>query len=113
MSDDKVGAVLVVGGGISGMQSSLDLADSGFKVYLIEKQGRLGGQLNNLTRVYPANLSAFELARTMVEKIKASRVEVMPSTEINSITGFLWVWERTVLNRPNPSVSRVTTMIHR
>ena len=36
MSDDKVGAVLVIGGGIAGMQSSLDLADSGFKVYLLE-----------------------------------------------------------------------------
>ena len=34
---DLVGAVLVVGGGISGMQTSLDLAESGFKVYLVEK----------------------------------------------------------------------------
>jgi heterodisulfide reductase subunit A len=82
-------SALVVGGGVAGLTAALQLEAQGLKVYLIEKQGRLGGQLNNLTRVYPANLSAFELARTMVEKIKASRVEVMPSTEINSITGFL------------------------
>ena len=82
-------SALVVGGGVAGLTAALQLEAQGFKVYLIEKQGRLGGQLNNLTRVYPANLSAFELARTMVEKIKASRVEVMPSTEINSISGYL------------------------
>jgi heterodisulfide reductase subunit A len=82
-------SVLVIGGGVAGMRAALDLEAQGFKVYLIEKEGRLGGLLNNLTRVYPANLSAVELARTMVEKIKASRVEVMASTEINSITGFV------------------------
>ncbi|MCP4631798.1 MAG: CoB--CoM heterodisulfide reductase iron-sulfur subunit A family protein, partial [candidate division Zixibacteria bacterium] len=82
-------SVLVVGGGVAGMRSALDLEVQGFTVYLIEKEGRLGGMLNNLTRVYPANLSAFELARTMVEKIMASRVEVMSSTEIQSVTGYI------------------------
>ena len=61
----------------------------GMKVYLIEREGRLGGMLNGLTRIYPANLSAFELSRAMAEKIKASRVEVLVSTEIRSITGFV------------------------
>ena len=82
-------SVLVIGGGVAGMRAAIDLEAQGFKVYLIEKEGRLGGLLNNLTRVYPANLSAVELARTMVEKIKASRVEAMASTEVNSITGFV------------------------
>jgi len=82
-------SVLVIGGGVAGMYAALELEAQGMKVYLIEKEGRLGGMLNNLTRVYPANLSAFELARTMVEKIKASRVEAMASTEVNSITGFV------------------------
>ncbi len=82
-------SVLVVGGGIAGMRSALDLEAQGFKVFLVEKAGRLGGRLNNLTRVYPANLSAFELSRVMVEKLNSSRVEVLASTEINSITGFV------------------------
>ncbi len=82
-------SVLVIGGGVAGMRAAIDLEAQGFKVYLIEKEGRLGGLLNNLTRIYPANLSAVELARTMVEKIKASRVEAMASTEVNSITGFV------------------------
>jgi len=82
-------SVLVIGGGIAGMRAALDLESQGFKVFLVEKEGRLGGRLNNLTRVYPANLSAVELARVMVEKLNSSRVEVMASTEINSITGFI------------------------
>ncbi len=82
-------SVLVIGGGVAGMRAALDLEAQGFKVYLIEKDGRLGGLLNNLTRVYPADLQAVELARTMVEKIRGSRVEVMASTEINSILGFV------------------------
>jgi heterodisulfide reductase subunit A len=82
-------SVLVIGGGVAGMSAALNLEAQGIKTYLIERQGRLGGTLNNLTRVYPANLSAFELSRTMVEMIKGSRVEAMASTEINSITGFV------------------------
>jgi heterodisulfide reductase subunit A len=82
-------SVLVIGGGVAGMRAALDLEAQGFKVYLIEKEGRLGGILNNLTRVYPANLSALELARTMVQRINGSRVEAMASTEIKSINGFI------------------------
>ena len=82
-------SALIIGGGVAGMCAALELEAQGVKVYLIEKQGRLGGRLNNLTRVYPANLSAFELARAIVEKIKSSRVEVIASTEINAITGYV------------------------
>jgi heterodisulfide reductase subunit A len=82
-------SALIIGGGVAGMAAALELDAQGLKVYLIEKEGRLGGRLNNLTRVYPANLSAFELARVMVEKVKASRVEAMAGTEVNSIAGFV------------------------
>ncbi len=82
-------SVLVIGGGVAGMCAALELEAQGLKVYLVEKEGRLGGRLSKLTRVYPANLSAFELGRTLVEKIKASRVEALASTEIKSITGFV------------------------
>jgi heterodisulfide reductase subunit A len=82
-------SALVVGGGVAGMCAALNLEKQGLKVYLIEKERRFGGMLNDLTRVYPANLSAFELARAMVEKITESRIEAMASTEILSITGFV------------------------
>jgi heterodisulfide reductase subunit A len=82
-------SVLVIGGGVAGMCAALELEAQGLKVYLIEKEGRLGGILNDLTRVYPANLSAFELSRALMEKVEASRIEATASTEINSISGFV------------------------
>jgi len=47
--------VMVVGGGISGIQASLDLADAGFKVYLVEKNAAIGGKMAQLDKTYPTN----------------------------------------------------------
>lgn len=49
------GDVLVVGGGISGLQASLDLANAGFKVYLIEKEPSIGGHMAQLDKTFPTN----------------------------------------------------------
>jgi heterodisulfide reductase subunit A len=48
-----VGAVLVVGGGIAGMQAALDLADSGYYVYLVEKGPSIGGVMSQLDKTFP------------------------------------------------------------
>ena len=50
-----VGSVLVVGGGIAGMQASLDLANSGFYVYLLEKSSAVGGGMSQLDKTFPTN----------------------------------------------------------
>jgi len=55
MSEQKSGSVMVVGGGISGMQSALDLADSGFYVYLIESSSSIGGMMAKLDKTFPTN----------------------------------------------------------
>ena len=47
------GNVLVVGGGIAGIQASLDLANSGFKVYLVEKEPAIGGRMSQLDKTFP------------------------------------------------------------
>jgi len=49
------GDVLVVGGGISGIQAALDLASSGFKVYLVEKAPSIGGKMAQLDKTFPTN----------------------------------------------------------
>ena len=49
------GDVMVVGGGISGIQASLDLADSGYKVYLVEKSPAIGGKMAQLDKTYSTN----------------------------------------------------------
>jgi heterodisulfide reductase subunit A len=53
--DSNFGDVMVVGGGISGIQASLDLATSGYKVYLAEKSPAIGGHMAQLDKTYPTN----------------------------------------------------------
>ena len=55
LADSNFGDVMVVGGGISGIQASLDLADSGYKVYLVEKSPAIGGHMAQLDKTYPTN----------------------------------------------------------
>ena len=59
MSDKQInppsGSVLVLGGGIAGMQSALDLADSGYYVYLVEKSSAIGGGMSELDKTFPTN----------------------------------------------------------
>ena len=53
--DSRFGDVLVIGGGISGIQASLDLATAGFKVYLVEKGASIGGHMAQLDKTFPTN----------------------------------------------------------
>jgi heterodisulfide reductase subunit A2 len=55
MPDKPIGSVMVVGGGISGIQASLDLADSGYYVYLVEKSPGVGGVMSQLDKTFPTN----------------------------------------------------------
>ena len=54
-TDDIVGSVMVIGGGIAGMQAALDLADSGYKVYLVERGPAIGGSMAQLDKTFPTN----------------------------------------------------------
>jgi len=51
----KSGSVMVVGAGIAGMQASLDLAESGYYVYLVEKSPAIGGMMSQLDKTFPTN----------------------------------------------------------
>ncbi len=53
--DGPVGSVMVVGGGIAGMQAALDLANTGFYVYLVEKSSAVGGVMSQLDKTFPTN----------------------------------------------------------
>ena len=55
MTDKALGSVLVVGGGIAGMQASLDLAYSGYLVHLVEKSSAIGGVMSELDKTFPTN----------------------------------------------------------
>ena len=55
LGDSNFGDVMVIGGGISGIQASLDLATAGFRVYLVEKSPAIGGHMAQLDKTYPTN----------------------------------------------------------
>ena len=55
LADRNFGDVMVVGGGVSGIQASLDLAAAGFKVYLVEKAPSIGGHMAQLDKTFPTN----------------------------------------------------------
>ena len=55
MAEKKIGSVMVVGGGITGMQTALDLANSGYYVYLVEKSPSIGGVMAQLDKTFPTN----------------------------------------------------------
>jgi len=54
-NNDKVGAVMVVGGGIAGIQASLDLAESGYLVYVVERAPGIGGVMAQLDKTFPTH----------------------------------------------------------
>jgi heterodisulfide reductase subunit A len=55
MMQERIGSVMVVGGGIAGMQTALDLANSGYYVYLVERSSSIGGVMAQLDKTFPTN----------------------------------------------------------
>jgi heterodisulfide reductase subunit A len=87
-ASDKVGAVMVVGGGISGLQSALDLADSGFKVYLVEKQPSIGGTMAQLDKTFPTNDCAMcIMAPKLVSTGRHHNISLITNADIMAVDG--------------------------
>jgi len=83
-----VGAVLVVGGGIAGIQASLDLADQGFKVYLVESQSAIGGHMAQLDKTFPTNDCAMcTISPKLVETGRHLNIEILTNTEVLGVAG--------------------------
>jgi heterodisulfide reductase subunit A len=93
--------VLVVGGGIAGIQASLDLGDAGFKVYLVEKEPTIGGKMAKLSRTFPTeDCAACILSPKMADVPANPNIELLTYTEIEDITGYLGNYEVTVVKKP-------------
>lgn len=93
----KVGAVLVIGGGIGGMQAALDLGDAGFMVYLIDKLPAIGGVMAMLDKTFPTNDCAMcTIAPRLVGTARHNNIQLLTYTEIVSIAGDLGDFEVTL-----------------
>lgn len=92
MSSSKNGrkSVLVVGGGIAGIQASLDLANMGFKVHLVEKSPSIGGRMAQLDKTFPTNDCAMcILAPKMMEASSHHNIELLTYCEVEKVSGGL------------------------
>lgn len=88
MAEEKVGAVLIVGGGVSGIQASLDLADSGFKVYVLDQSPSIGGVMAQLDKTFPTNDCAMcILAPKLVATGRHPNVTLITNAEITGLSG--------------------------
>lgn len=84
----KKGSVLVVGGGISGIQSSLDLADAGFKVYLVDENRSIGGTMPQLDKTFPTNdCSMCILAPKLVATARHPNIKIITAAEVKGLEG--------------------------
>jgi heterodisulfide reductase subunit A len=88
MKSEKVGAVLVVGGGVAGIQASLDLADSGFKVYLADRGPSIGGVMAQLDKTFPTNdCSMCILSPKLVATGRHPNITILTNVEITGLDG--------------------------
>jgi heterodisulfide reductase subunit A len=95
------GAVLVIGGGIAGIQTSLDLTELGFKVYLVERSPSIGGRMSQLDKTFPTNdCSLCILAPKMVEVFRNPNIELMTYHEVKNISGEPGDFTVTILKKP-------------
>ena len=83
-----IGSVAVIGGGIAGMQASLDLADQGFKVYLVEESSAIGGKMAQLDKTFPTNDCAMcTISPKLVETGRHPNIEMLTDAEVLDVRG--------------------------
>jgi heterodisulfide reductase subunit A-like polyferredoxin len=84
----KIGSVMVLGGGIAGMQSALDLANSGYYVYLVEKSSAIGGLMSQLDKTFPTNDCAmWIISPKLVEVGRHLNIELLTNSELLNLDG--------------------------
>ena len=88
MDQKQSGSVLVVGGGIGGIQASLDLAEAGFKVELVEQSPTIGGKMAQLDKTFPTNDCAMcIMSPKLVDCARHLNIDLHTCSEIESVSG--------------------------
>ena len=85
---DASPAALVIGGGIAGIQAALDIADAGFKVYLVEREPSIGGRMAQLDKTFPTlDCSACILTPKMVDVARHPNIVLLTYSEVEAVEG--------------------------
>lgn len=96
----KQHSALVIGGGIAGIRASLDLAQNGVLVYLVEKQSALGGTVKQLSRLFPTLQDAEETINPLIEKtVSNPNVKVLTGAEIKDVSGSIGNFRARILKK--------------
>ncbi len=94
---DVTPAALVIGGGIAGIEAALDIANAGFRVYLVEKEPTLGGRVAQLNRTFPTLESCQELLGPRMQAVaEHPNIELLTSSEVVSLEGYIGNFQVTV-----------------
>ncbi|MFH1922604.1 MAG: CoB--CoM heterodisulfide reductase iron-sulfur subunit A family protein [Planctomycetota bacterium] len=100
-TDDTLGDVLVLGGGISGIQAALDLATSGYRVYLVEKSPTIGGKMAQLDKTFPTNDCSMCIeSPKFIECDRHPNIEIMTYTEVDGVAGEAGDFTVTLTKKP-------------
>ena len=92
---------LVIGGGVAGIQSALDLADMGFKTYMVERNPTVGGRMGQLDKTFPTlDCSMCILAPKMVDTSKHENIELITYAEVKEVDGYIGNFTVTVEKKP-------------
>ena len=93
--------VLILGGGVAGVQAALDLADAGVRVYLVEKGPSLGGNMIRLDKTFPTNdCSACILSPRLVEAGRHPRITLLTNSDLTSLEGEAGDFKARIRERP-------------
>lgn len=95
------GSVLVIGGGIAGIQASLDLTELGFKVHLVEREPSIGGRMAQFDKLFPSNdCSLCVLAPKMISVYRNPNIELLTLSEVKEVSGKAGDFTVKILKKP-------------
>jgi len=101
IENNNIGDVMVVGGGISGIQAALDLATAGFKVFLVEKAPTIGGKMAQLDKTFPTNDCSMCIeSPKFIECDRHPNIEILTYTEVDSVKGEAGNFEVNLIKKP-------------
>jgi heterodisulfide reductase subunit A len=83
-------AVLVIGGGIAGLQAALDIADAGYRAYLVEKEPNLGGHVSQFPKTFPTLEDVRALLGALIERVRTHpNIQVLIASHVTAVGGFI------------------------
>ncbi|MBD3213183.1 MAG: 4Fe-4S dicluster domain-containing protein [Candidatus Lokiarchaeota archaeon] len=95
-------SALIIGAGIAGMNAALDLADEGYKVYLVEKTATIGGHMAQLDKTFPTmDCSACILTPRMVDVARQKNIEILTYSEVTDVSGYVGNFEVEITKKPH------------